>query len=1102
MTQQVTPQHGAPAAKNIEAIYPLTPMQEGMLFHSLSALQPDAYHQQAVLALRGPLDVAALERAWQSVLARHAILRTVFVWERIERPLQVVRGDVALPWQVLDWRGVAEAEQEARLDEFLRVDRAAGFELSQAPLMRLALIQCAVDDYRLVWSHHHLLLDGWSTSLVLHEVFETYAAFVAGHVPDVTSARPFRDYVAWLERRPLTDAETYWRRELAGFEAPTALRLDDQREPSAAQDGAFGEHRLQLSAETSARLRTLARSAQVTLNTLVQGAWALLLSRYTGDDDVVFGATVAGRPAELDGVDRMVGIFINTLPVRVRVPPAAEARGWLRTLQAQQAVAREYEYTPLVAAQGWSDVPRGQPLFETIVVFENYPGDNPGEGNWAGVDVRMARYVSRTNYPLTLTVYPAAEVGFELTYARDRFQPDSMARLLAHLTVILQGMTAEPTARLMDVPLLTEQEKRVQLIEWNDSAVDFGAPQCIHHLFEAQARETPDAIALVCPTALPDASHAIPVARVTYGELNDRATHLARRLRRMGVGPERVVALSMGRSIDMLVAVLAVLKAGGAYLPLDPSYPAERVGHMLSDAGARVVITQRCFAAQFESLAAVVCVDDALLEADGGALEASATPDNLAYVVYTSGSTGSAKGVMVTHRSFVNAYYAWERAYGLKTDVRSHLQMANFSFDVFAGDWSRALCSGGKLVLCPLDFLLAPERLYALMRQETVECAEFVPVVMRALLPYLEESGQSLDFVRVLAVASDVWYVGEYWRIQRLCGPRTRLINSYGLTEATVDSSLYDGRPDALREDGSVPIGRPFANSRLYILDAALQPVPIGTPGELHVGGAGLARGYLNAPGLTAEKFIPDPFAHLYGAAEGARGERLYKTGDLARYLPDGNIELLGRLDGQIKLRGMRVELGEIVVTLSRHPAVMEAEVVVRTLKRGDAAIVAYVVPRSQPHDGPVPHPGGVGLDRELRAYLQKTLPAHMVPTRFVVLDSLPLTSSGKVDRRALPEPDAGPNAASHSYLAPRDDVERRLAAIWQSVLHVEPVGVRDSFIDLGGHSLLIVRMVAQVQKAFGVRLPLAAVLRSPTIEELAALVREAAPRVTEGAER
>ncbi|MFN8481456.1 MAG: amino acid adenylation domain-containing protein [Anaerolineae bacterium] len=1098
--QQSLAPRPAAADQNIEAIYPLTPMQEGMLYHAVEASQSGVYFQQATLRLSGALDVDALRRAWESVLAHHPALRSVFVWERLERPLQVVRKTAPLPWQVLDWRDVAEAERDARLAEFRHLDREAGFPLSKAPLMRLGLIRLAADDHRLVWSHHHLLLDGWSTAIVLREVFETYAALVAGQTPDLPPARPFRDYVTWLEQQPLDGAEAYWRQALAGFETPTSLRIEHLLDRPAAGHGAdgdpFGEARLRLSEAATTRLRELARRGQVTLNTLLQGAWALLLSRYSGEDDVVFGATVAGRAAELDGIGDMVGIFINTLPARVAVPPDAELLGWLRSLQAQQALAREYEHTPLVVAQGWSDIPRGQPLFETLVVFENYPGDNPGEGRWTGVCVDMERYYSRTNYPVTLTVYPGVALGLELTYALDRFEPASMARLLGHLAVILEGMAANPSARLMDIGLLTEDERRLILVDWNDTARDFGHDAMIHALFEAQARQTPDAVAVVSPIGLPDAAGDVAVTRMTYGELNERANRLAVRLRRLGVGPERVLALSIGRSPDMLVAVLAVLKAGGAYLPLDPSYPAERVAFMLADAGVHLVITQQCFAAQFANLASVICVDDPLPEVDGDALPVAGplAPQRLAYVVYTSGSTGSAKGVMVSHRSFVNAYRAWEQAYGLRTDVHSHLQMANFSFDVFCGDWARALCSGGKLVLCPLDFLLAPDRLYALMRQEAVDCAEFVPVIMRALLPYLEETGQTLAFMRVLAVASDVWYVGEYWRIWAACGPDTRLVNSYGLSEATVDSSYYDGRPDALGPQRTVPIGRPFANTRLYILDPALQPLPIGAPGELYVGGVGLARGYLNAPGLTAERFIPDPFAHLHGQGTNTGGGRLYRTGDLARYLPDGAIELLGRLDDQVKLRGMRVELGEIVVTLSRHPAVLEAEVVLRTVRGRDAALVAYVVPRAQP-------PDRTALGRDLRAYLAARLPAHMVPSRFVVLAALPLTSSGKVDRRALPPPDSAPSETPRTYVAPRDDVEQRLAAIWQSVLHVEPVGVRDNFVELGGHSLLIVRMVAQVQKAFGVRLPLATVLRSPTIEELARVLRAATPAAREGVE-
>ena len=591
--------------------------------------------------------------------------------------------------------------------------------------------------------------------------------------------------------------------------------------------------------------------------------------------------------------------------------------------------------------------------------------------------------------------------------------------------------------------------------------------------------------------------------RLTYDELNDHANRLANYLRRQGVGPESFVGLCVERSPTMIVGILGVLKAGGGYVPLDPAYPRERLAFMLRDSQASVLLTESSLLSQLPEMSpvigfrSIICLDrdwEVIAHESANNPICSTAAENAAYVIYTSGSTGKSKGVIVTHRSLANAYRAWEEAYQLREVTTAHLQMANFSFDVFSGDWARALCSGGKLVLCPTDYLLDAPQLYALARREQVDCAEFVPAVIRNLLQYLDESGKRLEFMRTLVVASEVWSVEEHQQIQRLCGPNTRLINSYGLTETTIDSSYFAGDIDGLRPDRSVPIGKPFANTQLYILDRHMQPVPVRVPGELYIGGAGLARGYLNRPDLTAERFIPNPFSDEPGA-------RLYKTGDLACYLPDGNIEFLGRLDSQVKIRGFRIETGEIESTLGRHSAVRNAVVLARedrprendsvqdqksrieNIKSGKR-LVAYVVNR-----------GPVQLT-ELRDFLKSKLPDYMVPSSFIFLDALPLTPNGKVDHKALPTPDESRPRLEEGFVAPRTPVEEIIGEIWAEVLKVDQVGVLDNFFELGGHSLLATQVMSRLRKVFQVDLPLRGLFEAPTVaglaERIEALRREA----------
>ncbi len=1047
----------------VEDLYPLSPTQQGLLFHALYAPRSGQYIEQLSCTLRGDLDRDAFQGAWERVVQRHPALRTVFLWEKRDEPVQVVYRRVRLRWREEDWRDLAPAEREARFQALVEEEQETGFDLTRPPLMRLSLLRVEERAWRFLWTHHHLLLDGWSLPMVVQEVFRAYAALARREEPVLPPAQPYGVFLDWLARQDLGQAEGFWRGALAGFRAPTPLGI----ERSATGSG-FEEEWTELEI---APLQDFARRHRLTLGTMIQGAWAALLARYSGEEDVLFGLTVSGRPSDLPGVESIVGLFINTLPARAAVPAGAPLVPWLAALQERQSELLRFSHTPLADAQRWSEVPRGTPLFETILVVENYPvsvgsgGGLSGDPDLAVEDIRAAE---RTHYPVTVTAIPGRTLRLSVSWDRSRLDGGAARRLLGHLRTLLEAMPSHTDRRVGDLPLLTTGEERL-LREWNPPAVEWPDEAPVHELFAIRAREAPDAVAVV---------HG--GERVTYGELARAAARVAGALLDLGVGREDRVGVMMERSPRALAAILGTLRAGAAYVPLDPSYASRRLSLLVEDSDLRVLLTEEAVAEGIATRARVLRIED-LPETDRDVPPVLPSVrvdlDALAYVIYTSGSTGRPKGVMVSHRSLANAFLAWEEAYRLRADTTAHLQMASLSFDVFTGDMARALASGGRLVICPRDLLLSPTGLLDLAEREEVDAAEFVPAVIRQVVDHLEEHGGDLSRLRLLAVGSDAWYGADLNRLLRLRGPRTRLVNSYGVTEATIDSSWYESGGE-LPGDAPVPIGRPFANSSLHVVDRGLRPVPVGVAGELVLGGRGLARGYFARPDLTAERFVPDPFG-------GEPGARLYRTGDLARRRPDGTLELLGRADHQVKVRGHRIEPGEVEAALGEHPGVGRCAVVARRDGGTENRLVAYVVAKSSAI------PGAEPAAPDLRRFLAERLPEPMVPAAFVFLDELPLTPNGKIDRRALPEPGAADLAPAAPPAAPRDRLEEELARVWAEVLRVERVGIHDDFFDLGGDSILSIQIVSRAHRA-GLRITPRQVFESPTVAGLAALARAA----------
>ncbi|MBD6618564.1 amino acid adenylation domain-containing protein [Komarekiella sp. 'clone 1'] len=1056
--------------KNIEDFYPLSPMQQGILFHSL-AVSTGIYFEQFSLTLQGKLNTPEFRRAWQYVVERHSILRTCFVWEGLKEPVQIVHRQVSLPWQEYNWQHLSSEEQQQKLELFWQSDRSRGLELTQPPLMRFTLVQLSENSYSFTWSHHHLLLDGWSVPLVFKEVFACYKAFSNGQDVHLEPIRPYRDYIVWLQQQNLAEAETFWRQMLKGFTTPTQLSVQGTRKLLAQTDGSQ-EREVKLSVVTTARLQSLAKQHQLTLNTLLQGAWALLLSHYSGQEDVVFGAVTSGRPPILAKVESMVGLLINTLPIRVQVSPEEFLLPWLGKIKEQLVEARQYEYSPLVKVQGWSEVPKDLSLFESIVVFENYPLDTSLLEQNLNLEIKNFHAFERTNYPITLTVIPGEELLLKITCS-DRFDIDTITRILRHLQTLLEGMLTKPQQRLGELSLLTEAERHQLLVEWNDTEVEY-PQQCIHELFEAQVEKTPDAVAVVFADQ-----------ELTYKELNTKANQLGHYLRSLGVKPEELVGICIERSLEMVIGLLAILKAGGAYIPLDPSYPKERLAYMLEDSQPSVLLTQQYLVKSLPNhKAKVVCIDGnwgLIADENTGNPVCNITCDHLAYVIYTSGSTGKPKGAMNTHRGICNRLMWMQDAYQLTT-ADSVLQKTPFSFDVSVWEFFWPLLTGARLVVAQPEGHRDTNYLVNLIFQQQITTLHFVPSMLQV---FLEAEGlekcQSLK--RVIASGEALPA-----QLQKRFSNKldAQLHNLYGPTEAAVDVTFWQCK-DCVTNQKIVPIGRPIANIQIYLLDKYLNPVAIGVTGEVYIGGVGVGRGYLNRPDLTAEKFIPNPFQRGRGAGgQGGKGvtennsERLYKTGDLARYLPNGEIEYIGRIDYQVKVRGFRVELGEIEALINQYPAVQETVVIVSGDSEDSKRLVAYVVPQSQ-----------TLTIAELRGFLESKLPSYMIPAAFVILEALPLTPNGKVDRKALPIPEFI-QISSSNIILPSTPIENLLAGIWAEVLGIEKVGINNNFFELGGHSLIATRVISRIRQVFKVELALRYLFEKPTIAGLAKEIEKA----------
>ncbi|MGH8762084.1 MAG: amino acid adenylation domain-containing protein, partial [Nitrosospira sp.] len=1019
----------------IEDVYPLSPTQEGMLFHTMESVGTGLYVNQLSVEVED-LEPERLAHAWQAMVARHPALRTGFLWQAgLARPLQIVFRQVDVPVVHLDWRGLDQLE--SRIAAYADEDLKREFDFLAPPLVRLSLIRIAEDRYRLVWTRHHILLDGWSDTRLISEWLRTY--------DNETLEAPgpgYGNYVRWLARQDVQATREFWQTELRDLEGATLLAKPAAKATTKEVRSGFAQSYTRLTREETRQLQAFAQRQRVTVNTVVQAAWALLLQRYTGKETVVFGATVAGRPPSLPNSDEILGLFINTIPIPVRRRSNLSVAEHLGMLQQANARLREYEHASLADVQRWVGS-SGQPLFDSIVVFENYPVNEALRSNELyGLRFGEIEGKGLTGYAMDLQIVVGETLEIEYAYARKDFTEEFVIDLRSHMEFVIREMMAHPQRPVGEMGWVGGTElNNLLCLGQNSRVADIPAhvstePRCqVHRLIEHNAMVQPDAIALL-----------MEEQELSYAELNVRANRLAHYLISMNVGPEVRVGVAMERSLDVIVVLLAVLKAGGAYVPLDPEYPADRLSFMMEDSALSLLITQNKLLPKLPGTAQGRTL---VLDAVDLAAKPDSNPErpinehNLAYVIYTSGSTGLPKGVAVTHGPLAMHCRATAEIYGMGLHSCELLFMS-FSFDGAHERWLTALTVGAGLAVRDQELWTA-EQTYDALHRYGITNAAFPPAYLGQVAEWAAPRSDPPP-VELYVFGGEAMPKASYDLIRQTLRPRI-LINGYGPTETVVTPLIWKTDAGDSFDCAYAPIGRPVGERTAYVLDADMQPVPMGIVGELYIGGYGLARGYLGRAGLTAERFVADPFDY--------NGGRLYRTGDLVRWLNDGNIEYLGRVDHQVKIRGFRIELGEIEASIRETTEMADAAVVVHEGLTG-SQLVAYVVP-SIPVAGTQPH----DLAAHLKQELGKRLPEYMLPAHIIALASLPRLPSGKLDRQALPEPGA---LAAVTYRAPSTPQARLMAEIWQDVLGVERVGETDNFFALGGDSLSSLKVMARLR--------------------------------------
>ncbi|MCP3774858.1 amino acid adenylation domain-containing protein [Paenibacillus sp. MZ04-78.2] len=1039
----------------VENVYPLTPMQKGMLFHSLIDSASGAYFEQAAFELRGHLDIGAFVKSLEQLTERHDILRTNF-YAQWQQPLQLVFREKPVETVVRDIRGLNDQERCNSIDAFIQEDKARGLDLTCDALMRVTILRTGEERTRIIWSFHHILMDGWCLPLITKEVFDAYYALLERRQPARGALTPYSRYIEWLGEQEHERAAAYWRNYLDGYEGQTVLLKD----PGASASGTYRKQRHigRLGKALTEQLQRTASDHQVTVNTWIQTAWGLLLQRYNSSTDVVFGTVVSGRPAEIPGIEAMIGLFINTIPVRVQAQTEMTVAELVKRNQEQALASQEYDTYPLYEIQ--AQTPQKQQLISHIMVFENYPVEKQMEQlnrNDKVLEITDFYMEEHTHYDFTCIVIPAEEMEIHFVYNAEAYDRPSVERMQSHLMELIRHMLSEPMARICELNLLGEEERTLLTETWNDTAAEYPRQETIHHLFEEQARRTPDHPAVKYEQQV-----------LTYHALDERANRLARTLLAKGLQPEQLVGIIAERSLEMVIGILAILKAGGVYVPIDPDYPNERIQYMLEDSAASIVLTQIHLLENVVYQGQVIFLDDpASYDVDPARPRTNVPSNQLAYVIYTSGTTGNPKGTLIEHKNVVRLLMNSRNLFDFNESDTWTL-FHSFCFDFSVWEMFGALLHGGKLVIVPKKTARSPESYMQLLRSEAVTVLNQTPSYFYQLQQLDKGNSESDLAIRKIIFGGEALSPSllKDWKHKY---PSTQLINMYGITETTVHVTYKEITEREIEESRST-IGQPIPTLQVYVLNEYRQLQPLGVPGELYVAGEGLARGYLNRPDLTAERFVDHPFAP---------DQKMYKTGDIARWLPDGQLEYVGRVDHQVKIRGYRIEIGEVEAALLRMESIKEVAVVAYD-GEGSKQLCAYLV-------------GNEGLQTvQLKRQLLQRLPEYMVPTHFVQVEAMPLTANGKVDRKALPAPH-GHMSTGTDYLAPSTWLEQRLTDIWTQVLAHPKLGVQDNFFDVGGHSLKVLQLIHQINTDLELSLKYHVIYEYPTIETLARFIQASA---------
>ncbi|MEC4812178.1 MAG: amino acid adenylation domain-containing protein [Scytonema sp. PMC 1069.18] len=1057
---------------------PLSFAQQRLWF--LEQLEPghSLYHIPQVLQLQGDLNVEVLQQSLDAIASHHEVLRTNFIAQDGDG-VQVIGEPRAVELKAIDLKNCPQLERAAQVQQIVRDEMERPFDLTSDLMLRGCLLQLSSQEHILLLVIHHIAADAWSNSILFDELTQLYQAFIEGK-PNPLPKLPiqYADFAVWqrewLSGEVLEKQLNYWKQQLASATPVLELPTDRSRPPVQTYRGSYLSSKLPQNLLQS--LNALSRQEGVTLFMTLLAAFQTLLYRYSGQEDILVGSPIANR--NRTEIEKLIGFFVNTLVLRTDMsnnPSFRELLQRVRKVAMSAYVNQDLPFEKLVEELQPERSLSYNPLFQVMFTLTNAPNQALELPGLSIAPIEVENFTSKFDLTLFVTeTEQGLHCGWE--YNTDLFEDSTIARMNGHFQILLEAIVANPQQNINKLPLLSPTEKHQLLLEWNHTQVDY-PHKCIHELFEEQVKRTPDAIAVVFENQ-----------QLTYQELNHRANQLAHYLKTLGVKPDVPVGICVERSLEMVVGVLGILKAGGAYVPLDSAYPQERLSFMLGDSQATVLLTtEELVTVLPEHNAQVVCLDtqwSAIATHSSENFVNGVNLENLAYVIYTSGSTGLPKGVAMKQHPLANLIL-WQLE-NSKVAAAKTLQFSPISFDVSFQEMFSTWCSGGTLVLIADDLRRDASALLDFLKDKAIERL-FLPFVALQQLAEVAVSSESVPSTlkEIITAGEQLQVTPALTHLFSKLNDCT-LHNHYGPSESHVVTAFT--LADSVQNWNALPpIGRPIANTSIYIVDSNLEPVPIGVPGELYIGGVALARGYLNRPELTQEKFIPNPFKKAQSrtikdeAKANYTSQRLYKTGDLARYLSNGNIEYLGRCDNQVKIRGFRIELGELETVLSQHPAILQAVVIVRQDIPGDKRLVAYLVPNQEP----------APTVSELRQFLKEKLPEYMVPSAFVFLEVLPLTPSGKVNRRALPAPDTTTLEPEANYIAPRNELESQLTQIWEEILNVKPIGISNNFFDLGGHSLLAVKLFAQIEKKLGKKLPLATLFQSGTVEALANLLAE-----------